>query len=477
MQTSFTPGLTQGIMKRLRDSNRALAALYPGDSGDRQAVHTVYGGAHIFKAGTAQKMGAAALKQLTEYAPTFVDFAGILQIPGWQQLPTSQHEIAALAAELAGVGDQPLDAANPATLAYTVYQRVIEKLQREPVEDFRIDFEDGYGNRPDSEEDEHAAAAAGELLQGMSAGSLPPFIGIRIKPFTEELKVRAVRTLDIFVTTLAAGSGGKLPANFVVTLPKITTPEQVAALVDLFKILESETALPADALRLELMVETTQSILNHRGESALPLLAMAAEGRCVAAHFGVYDYTASIDITAAYQSMTHPACDVARHMMQLAFAGTSIRLSDGATNIMPVPPHRGTPDQPLTDRQAQENRAAVHHGWKLGFDHIQHSLQNGFYQGWDLHPAQLPIRYGALYTFFLQGLEAASLRLRTFIDMAAKATLVGNVFDDAATGQALLNYFLRGIGCGALTEKEVAATGLSLDDIRTRSFKTIMDRR
>ena len=80
--------------------------------------------------------------------------------------------------------------------------RVLDKLKREPVEDFRIDFEDGYGNRPDDEEDGHAESAASEVAQGLAAGTLPPFIGIRIKPLSNELHARSLRTLDIFVTAL-----------------------------------------------------------------------------------------------------------------------------------------------------------------------------------------------------------------------------------------------------------------------------------
>ena len=93
----------------------------------------------------------------------------------------------------------------------------------------------------------------------------------------------------------------------------------------------------------------------------------------------------------------------------------------------------------------------MHRAWRLHADDVRHSLVNGFYQGWDLHPAQLPTRYAAVYAFFLEGLDAASERLRNFVDKAAQATLVGDVFDDAATGQGLLNFFLRGINCGAIT--------------------------
>ncbi|MGH9966242.1 MAG: DUF6986 family protein, partial [Pyrinomonadaceae bacterium] len=223
----------------------------------------------------------------------------------------------------------------------------------------------------------------------------------------------------------------------------------------------------------------TQSIINDRGEINLPLLLASARGRCVAAHFGTYDYTASCSITAAYQHMVHPACDFAKHMMQVSFAGTGIWLSDGATNIMPVAPHRFVEGgRPLTLEQIEENRQVVHRAWKLHYNHIQHSLQNAYYQGWDLHPAQLPTRYAAVYAFFLESLDAASERLRNFVEKAAKATLVGDVFDDAATGQGLLNYFLRAINCGALTEEEaVELSRLTIAELRSGSFVKILNNR
>jgi hypothetical protein len=190
----------------------------------------------------------------------------------------------------------------------------------------------------------------------------------------------------------------------------------------------------------------------------------------VAAHFGTYDYTASCNITAEHQRMDHPACDFARHMMQVAYAGTGLWLSDGATNIMPIAPHRGD----LSPHQIEENRTVVHRAWRLHVDHIRHSLINAYYQGWDLNPAQLPTRYAAVYSFFLEGLKAATDRLHNFIEKAGQATLVGDVFDDAATGQGLLNYFLRALNCGAITEDEALATGLTLDELRSRSFVKIM---
>ena len=444
MATSLGNELAGDLAVRLRKANAEVAARYPVESGARQPVHTVYGGAHLFEADLSGKLGRLARRMLDTYGADPVEMAAAI-----------------------GVTDD-------AELARTVHARVIDKLAREPVEDFRIDFEDGYGNRADAEEDGHAESAAREVAAGMAAGTLPPFIGIRIKPLSDELARRSLRTLDIFVTTLVGESGGTLPGGFVVTLPKITTPTQVEVLVGTLAALEAALGLDEGALELELMIETTQSIVGPDGRVMLPLLADAARGRCVAAHFGTYDYTAASAITAAHQHMMHPACDFARNMMKNAYAGTGIWLSDGATNIMPVPVHRG---DALTDAQQAENRASVYAGWRLHVEHIRHSLVNGYYQGWDLHPGQLPTRYAAVFAFFLEGLPAASERLKNFVARAAQATLVGDVFDDAATGQGLLNFFLRGIACGAFPEEEALATGLTLDELRGRSFVAILRNR
>jgi hypothetical protein len=396
----------------------------------RQPIHTVSGGAHLFKADTAQRLGQRALATLDEYGGDPDSFAAALGLRADE------------------------------SLARRIRDRVIDKLRREPVEDFRIDFEDGYGNRSDAEEDGHAASAAREVALGQRQGTLPPYIGIRVKPLSDRLARRSLQTLEIFMRTLVDEAGG-LPPNFVVTQPKITDATQVPMLVDRLEQLERDLRLGPRALRLELMIETTESVLDARGACAIPALVEAARGRCRGAHFGTYDYTASCNITAAHQHMTHPACDFAKHLMQVSLASTGIWMSDGATNGMPV-----------------GDRATVHAAWRLHASHVRHSLIGGFYQGWDLHPAQLPSRYGAVYAFFLEGLDAASTRLRNFVQKAAQATLVGDVFDDAATGQGLLNYFLRALTSGAITEAEaVEKSGLSVADLRSRSFVDILERR
>lgn len=450
---------------------------YPGESSARQPIHTVYGGAHLFTADSASKLGGLALRSLEQYAPDCVTFARAIGLSGAERLPTDPREQAALVAQL-NADAAPLQRGNqPAWLAHTVYSRVLAKLRREPVEDFRIDFEDGYGNRPDAEEDGHAVSAAAEVARGAEKGLLPPFIGIRIKPFTEELRERSMRTTDLFLTRLCSVSAlaGRLPDGFVITLPKVTHPAQVAALVELCELLEPRLGLAAGALRFEIMLETTQAVWNERGEVALPHLVDAARGRLSGVHFGTYDYTASCNITAAYQQMDHRACDFAKHVIQVSMAGTGIFISDGATNIMPVAPHRREPGGPeLSLQQQLDNREAVHRALLLHVRHIRHSLVQGYYQGWDLHPAQLPTRYAAVYAFFLENLPSASERLSNFVSKAAQATLVGDVFDDAATGQGLLNFFLRGLSCGAISESEAQATGLTLAELRSRSFVKIL---
>src|SRR5262245_7335714 len=202
----------------------------------RQPIHAVYGGAHLFRADTAARLGRAALSALHEYAPGYVTLAAAV-----------------------GISE---------SLADRIYGRIVEKLEREPVEDFRLDFEDGYGNRPDAEEDGHAASAARELAAAVASGSAPPFTGIRIKPLTDELRDRAIRTFDIFVSTLLSETGNRVPPNFVITLPKITSPAQPRTLADLFDSKERALGLPIGTLRMELMVETPQSIFDERGGGA-----------------------------------------------------------------------------------------------------------------------------------------------------------------------------------------------------------------
>ena len=443
-ETTIPPKGFTIFLDALDKGNFRVAERFHGDSPRRQPVHTFNGGAHLFKSDTMAKLGAVALRALQEYGPDPHTFADVI---GYEH-----------------------------GLAERIYARVVDKLNREPIEDYRIDFEEGFGSRPDDEEDHFARASAEEMAAAFLANLSPLGIGIRIKPLSEEHKHRSLRTFDLFLTRFLDCTGNLLPPNFVVTLPKITSPEQVAALASACQAFEYWRGLPAGSLRLEVMVETTQSIFAENGTIALPRLIDEGGGRIVVAHFGTYDYTAACGIVASHQHMLHPACDFAKHVMQVALAGTGVWLSDGATNVLPIGPHRASPDAPLTPAQLDENRRVVHRAWRLHAEHVRHSHVGGFYQGWDLHPAQLPARYAAVYAFFLEGLDVASERL---LNLVRRATLSGEVFDDdAATGQGLLNRFERAMNCGAIDEEEtVEVTGLTLAELHSKSFARIVANR
>lgn len=425
MPRSVSPRELAAIGSTLKSANRQFARTYPGDSIARQPVHTFIVAGDRFTRDAAQRAGAQAIDAINQFGRTAKAFAEAIGLPS-----------------------------NDPIFVERVSARVINKLEREPVEDMRIDFEDGYGTRPDDEEDGDAESAAREVAAGMAAGTLPPFIGIRIKPMSAELHARSLRTVDLFVTTLVK-TAKRLPENFAVTCCKVMAPAHVSTVTRVCSALERQLKLETNTIRLELMIETPQSILAPDGTVALRSLVAAGGGRVRSAHLGVYDYAALCGITAAWQHLRHPACDFARHLMQVALAQSGVMLVDGSSNVLPIEPH-------------------VHEAWKTHFTDVTHSLTNGFYQGWDLHPAQLPTRYAAVYAFYLAALPAATRRLRRFFDKAATA---GAAFDDAATGQALVNFMTRALSSGAITIEEAKATGLSESELAGQSFLQILEGR
>ena len=441
----------------------------------RSPVHVVYGGAHLFTAATPAKLGKIALRSVESYAADFAEFARAMWFSGADALPVCDDAVRDL--EFAAIEDEArLKAENfAAWFAWTIYNRTVEKLQREPVEDFRIDFEDGYGFRPDAEEDAHTLSASDKLAKSFLEKTITPFCGFRVKSFQKETRNRAVRTLDLFLTNLLEKCDGNLPENFVVTLPKITRGEEVEILSELLDEFEKKNDLANGAIEIEIMIETPEAIVNERGEIALRKIVEAGKGRVAAAHFGAYDYTASFGISGAHQHLRHEACNFARQMMQIALAPLSIRLSDSVTIEMPVPIYKG---ENLTRDQTKENTRVVHKAWRTHFNNVTNSLINGFYQSWDLHPAQLAARYAAVYAFFLESKDAQGKRLKNFIGRATQAALTGNVFDDAASANGLVNFFKRAFDCGALSETEIAAaTDLTIEELNDASFAEIMESR
>ncbi len=288
--------------------------------------------------------------------------------------------------------------------------------------------------------------------------------------------------MDVFLTTLIRQTKGRLPDWLCVTLfPRSSIPVKAVALAEAFwtPSFEKKKKLKPNTIKVELMVETPQSIIGADGTAPLRAMVDALGARCTGAHFGTYDYTASCNITAAHQHMMRASCDFAKAVMQVTLAGTGVTMSDGATNVMPVPPHRANAGEYLTAEQDRENVEAVRRAWRLHYEHATHSLVERFLPG--LGPAPGPIAHALRRRPTRSSSPGRSARRprasKNFIDKAAQATLVGDVFDDAATGQGLLNYFLRARNCGAITAEEAAATGLTPEEFASRSFLKILEGR
>jgi citrate lyase beta subunit len=402
----------------------------------RSPVHVVYGGANLFKADTPQKLGKIALGSLKTYAPDVGEFAAAM-----------------------GLDEN-------GKLLQTVYKKTTEKLERDAVQDFRIDFEDGYGFRPDDEEDADAVAASNELAKAIQNNTVTPFSGFRIKSFAPETHSRGVRTLNLFLENLLKRTKARLPKNFVVTLPKISDAKEVAELSRRLARIESDNRLAPDSIGIEIMIETPRSIVDEKGRIAIAGIAEAAGGRCKSAHFGAFDYTSALGISGAHQHLRHEACNFARQLMLVTLAPLGVRLVDSVTTKMPVTIHK---DSKLTDEQKSENRRSIHAGWREHFENVTASMKNGFYQSWDLHPNQLVARYAAVYTFFLRSRDSDAARLRGFVEKATKANLTGNTFDDAASANGLMNFFRLGLDCGAFSAAEVKkATSLSPSELNIK---------
>jgi len=402
------------VLAEADQADRALAAGYPGPRPGRQPVHTAYLPADRFGPGLAAQWGRQALVALETWAPGPGEFADVMGLPD--------------------------------RLAADVRSRVLAKLITEPVEDLRIDFEDGYGARGDGDEDADAVRAAGYLAAEVAAGKAPPFTGLRGKSLEPATRRRAIRTLDGFLGELLAH--GPLPAGFVMTLPKVTSADQVTAMAGLCGRLEQAHGLAPGALVFEVQVETPQLILGADGTATIARCVHAAGRRLTGLHYGTYDYSAALGIAAQQQSMEHPVADHARAVMQVAAAGTGVRLSDGSANVLP-----------------DGNRDQVTGAWKLHARLVRRSLDRGFYQGWDLHPAQLASRYAATFGFFREGLPAAAARLRSYV-----AREPGGILEEPATARALAGFLARGLDCGAVTGAELAElTGLDRPGLDTLS--------
>jgi citrate lyase beta subunit len=390
--------LSQELDERLAEEDDALVARFPGARAGRQPVHTVYVPADRYDADLTRSWAEQARQAMADHATVLRDCLG-----------EDADELLAL---------------------------VDDKLTREPIEDLRVDFEDGYGVRPDDVEDADVARTARALAASQAAATHAASYGIRFKSFERPTRSRGLATLVGFVDGLLS-AGGRLD-GFVPTLPKVTSVAQVEAMATTCHRIETAHGLAEGTLRFEIQVETPQSILGPDGSALVARMVHAAPGRVSGLHYGTYDYSAFCGIAAPYQSLEHPVADHAKAVMQAAAAGTGVRLSDGSTNILPV----GDAEQ-------------VRRAWTLHLRLVRRSLERGFYQGWDLHPAQLPTRYAATDAFYRDGCAGAVERLHRYATRAE-----GGILDEPATARALADFLVRGLECGALRDDETDATGM-----------------
>ncbi|KYH44928.1 aldolase/citrate lyase family protein [Branchiibius sp. NY16-3462-2] len=407
-QTDIVTALQRQLDDTLREADADLAARYPGDRTDRQPIHTVYVPGDRVSADLPRAWGDEALRLLTAYAPD--------------------------AATLAAALGEPVADIEP------IYPLIVAKLQREPIEDLRIDFEDGYGRRPDAVEDADLQSCLSAYADQRTAGIRPPWWGIRFKSFEAPTRDRGVRTLAGFLAGVI--ENGQVPTGLTLTLPKVTSVGQVSAMADALDALEEALGAPAGSIGFEIQVETAQAIMAPDGTAAVAAMVHAGRGRVTSLHYGTFDYSAGLGIAAAYQSLDHPVADHAKNVMQVAAAQTGVRLSDGSTNVVAF----GTAEQAFAT-------------WRLHADLVQRSLVRGIYQGWDMAPGHLVSRYAATYLFFRRAFDPACSRLAAYVQRIG-----GDVMDEPATARMLSSALLRGIACGAFSQAEVTdRTGLDQD--------------
>ncbi|WP_255372624.1 hypothetical protein [Corynebacterium sp. CNJ-954] len=353
-------------------------------------------------------------------------------------------------AELArdlGVADEHAD---------TVGELTREKLLREPIEDLRIDFEDGFTQRGvpqadrDADEDARAQQAAEVLATWFNApgSDAPAFAGIRFKSFDPAVRNRGLRTLVIVLEGLAERNVLRDVLEndrraLRLTLPKVQHHRQVEVFVDVLRALESSLDLPE--IPFEVQVETPQAILAADGANEPARLIAAGQGRVLSLHYGTYDYSASLGVDAAEQAMDHPVADHAKDVLQVATTAVGVELSDGSTNRIPV----GTP-------------AEIMEGWRIHHDLVARHLRRGIRQGWDLHAHQLVTRHLTTIAYFRADWRLSAERLRAYI-----AGDTSRWMDEPATAKAMAGYLLRARACGAVTDQELELTGADHDQLRS----------
>lgn len=405
-------------------------------------VSVLYGGAHLFRSDGAAKLGRVAQSSFARFLPDAESLAEAFAI-------------------------------DDGALASAVHSALGRRLESRAVDDLRVDFEDGYGARPPSEEDEEATRVGRELASAQRAGSLPPHIGVRTKAFAGATRERSLRTLRLVLASFVDAGGEALPRSFVWTLPKVRGEDEVRDAVRELARAEADFGQAEGAVAMELLIETPDVLVDRDGRVAIRSVVDAAEGRCRSVHLGAYDLLSSVGVLACDQSLAHPLCALARTLSLVAVAGTGAAVSDGATNELPIAPHA----KPTTEREHEENRRAVHRAWRRHAEDVRRAVREGIFLGWDLHPSQLVSRYATLFAVMLAEEPRATARMRRFLDDAAVARRSGQEFDDAATALGVLNFFARGVALGLFDDAALARAGLTMRDLEHRDFARMVEER
>jgi hypothetical protein len=465
MHTTLDDSLLDGIVDRVERAARRLDRGRAGRPTPRMPVQSLRLSPESLHPDSARRAGRSALRLLEQHAPDAVALARGLRLPGWEALPRTPERVDSLLSRLERDAGAVRAREPEAWLAHQVYARTVRKLQREPVEELCIDFHTAYGVRPDDEEDATAAAAAVALARGLADDTLPPFVAVRIKPLEAPTAARALRTLDLLVSTLV-DRAGSVPARLAVVLPEAGNTEQVRGLVQALAALEQQNALRKGSLRVVLGVDHPGTLVDASGRVHIRALCDASASRC---HRVDHDPVATA--TSAGRRAHSAREGIERALLATALEGIDVLLASGGTDAEPRVPNRGPG---LTPSEQDENVRAVHGAWRQTYEVTLDSLSDGVTSGVDFYAGQLPARYAAWVVHVLQTLEGQLQALHRWV---SEGLQLPESPERLARGQARLEAVLRGLDCGALLPEELAAAGLDEADLGDRSAQTLLARR
>ncbi|MEQ1504649.1 MAG: hypothetical protein ABMB14_20585 [Myxococcota bacterium] len=438
MHTRLDANVMEAALARIERSNRR--SLRPRtESGRWTPVHTLRVAADAFTHDSVRRAGARALRLVQSYAPDSVVLALALRLPGFEAMPTDPGRVDALLARLEQ-GDPQVPPG--ARLAHEVYRRLLRQLQVAPVQDLRIDFHDAFGRRSDEEEDAAAGAAASEAALGLREGTLCPQIGIRTAPLSGARAARALRTIDLFVSTMCDRAGGAVPPRFLVSVPEITHEDQVTALVQIVSALETRLQSKRGSIGLELGFADASVVFDESGSCRLAPIVAASSGRCAVVRLEAGPVARSL-------GARDPAAAIAvRDLARIALASAGVAIAFGSS---PDLPRSGGDRGP----EAAQRYTVVHAAWRTHADAVLRALRDGSTWGWDTDAGQIPARLAAIGTYYRQNLG----QIRHSLEEWSR-----NGLDGAEDGQRLFDEIRIGIRCGAITAEDLAGTGFEPED-------------